>query len=142
MSYIRAFSQCLIGLWIASSIGCSDPDTVVELGFIEYPGVPFTASVASPVERGEPVSVLVDTYGDACTTVESTEVVQDETEADITPFDRRSVGDCSVVLGRNKHEGSVRFETPGTKMLHIHGRSYVSNTEVVEVTRDLELIVN
>lgn len=119
--------------------GCDD-DAVVEIGVIEQPPDPARIEVPATATRGEPFGVGLVTYGDGCVSFENTEINVTEDDAEITPYDRRTVGtSCTQILLQLPHDATLMFETTGPKLIRIRGRQRQGELvdEVVEKTFSL-----
>ncbi|MBA3458461.1 MAG: hypothetical protein H0T46_00755 [Deltaproteobacteria bacterium] len=119
----------------------SEPDSVVEVGYVEYVGEPAVIEAPSSATTGVPLLVNVRTYGGGCVELESTAVTVTGDGVDITPYDRRQTGEnqaCILILKYLAHEASVVFDMPGTKTLRIQGRRWHRDgDELVEHSRTI-----
>ena len=107
---------------------CTDDgeDSVVEPGQLEFYDMPARIEAPTTAQVGEPVIVRLETYGDGCIEFASTEVTASATAADVRPLDRRLIpggdGGCTLILKMIAHEATLTFDTPGTKIVTVHGR--------------------
>ena len=83
----------------------------------------------------------VNTYGSGCVSAEwmSVEYVSD-TEVELTPYDRRLEGVCTLELRRASHEEELVFSRRGTVTLRVVGRRVDQQTdEMTEVRRRIQV---
>ena len=128
---------------------CADEDSVVELGALAYnPYDPPRVEVPSSVVAGDAFRVYVTTFGDGCISFERTDVVIDGDVVDISPYDRREIPPPNVGcidIGYDfDHGGTVIFQTPGTKLVRVHGRRVEGRIgrpdyEILELTYDVQV---
>ncbi|MBA3458755.1 MAG: hypothetical protein H0T46_02260 [Deltaproteobacteria bacterium] len=109
---------------------------------MDLAGVRAIIEVPSTALAGEDFLVKVSTVGTGCMSAESMDVSVGVSDADFTPFDRRRFpggGEaCTSNIRFFLHEGWVKFETPGTKTIRIHGRRQANRAEeLVEITHTL-----
>ncbi len=124
-------------------LGACEPGALVEVGIIDHYGeadgvleAPLSARV------GEPITVVVNTYGGGCISAESISVGERSGAIELTPFDRdESPGRdaCTLELRRLSHPTDVEFAAQGTALLIVHGRRVTQTTD--EVTEMRQQIV-
>lgn len=108
---------------VASAICACSEDTITQIGQIEGDGAPQRIQVPDSAMIGKPVLVQLVTYGDGCVSQGDTDIVLTADVAEITPYDRRVVGDgCPLVLREFEHQTTVTFDTSGDKIIRVNGR--------------------
>lgn len=131
-------AACLAALALAAACAALDPNRHVrELGFIEYYGTPVEVTVPATVRAGEPFAVRVVTWGGGCTQAGETEVAVSGAAADVSPYNLTITGPdvaCPDILRNLPHEVTLRFDTPGTATVRVHGRRE-PGAETITVTR-------
>src|SRR3954468_23729198 len=127
---------------------CGGADDVVDVGFVEWVGAPFTIEIPSTVRTSERFEANLTTYGDGCTSSESTEVILQADSASITPYNRERIPShdegCPLNVILIPHQASLMFETPGTKRIIVRGRSQPGGgpgSVATDVERDISVIV-
>jgi hypothetical protein len=129
---------CLATAALAAACSPTDPDRQVrEPGFLEYYASPVEVTVPETVRAGEPFTVRAVTRGGGCTSAGDTEVAVSGATADVSPYDLRAEGPniaCPDILRALPHEVTVRFDTPGTATVRVHGRRE-PGLETITVTR-------
>lgn len=123
-----------LGLIIAvlslAHAACDSVDSVVEVGRIERSGGTHPIHVPASADVGRPVVVTVTTVGDGCVSFESTEVETSTDGVDITPYDRRQIGEgCLLLLYSFPHEAVLTFDSPGKVDARVHVRRYSGEIE-------------
>lgn len=128
----------LAALALAAACSPAEPGAPVrELGYIEYYETPVEVTVPATARAGAPFTIRVVTWGGGCTSAGDTEATVSGAAADVSPYDLR-VDDpgvaCPDILRSLAHEAALRFDTPGTATVRVHGRRE-PGTDVVTVTR-------
>lgn len=121
-----------ICLGVCTIAACDD--SVVEVGVLQFHNDPVRILVPDTARPREAVLVQIVTYGDGCVSVEDTEVEPSEEGAEITPYDRRRVGEgaCPQIQLHLSHDVQITFDTAGPKTIRVHGRrEYASAGETV-----------
>lgn len=134
---------CLAGAALGCSGSTTDSgDSERTLGFLEYHGTPVEVTVPATVRAGEPFTVRAVTWGGGCTSKSDTEVRVSGRTADVRPYDVTRVGRdavCVDILRSLTHDTTVRFDTPGTATVRVHGRREPGSNTVV-VTRTVDVL--
>lgn len=135
---LAAWASAISLAILALLCSCDGSESVVELGRVEFYDGPLRLEAPDSVEVGQPFVVAVETYGGGCISHEETEVEFTGEGAEFRPFDRRSIpgknGTCNDDLAYIPHEATLRFETPGSKEIRIHGRRVsFGEDEVVQI---------
>jgi carotenoid cleavage dioxygenase-like enzyme len=143
-------SILLLACLAAAALGCSgspvdlDPNSERELGFLEYHGTPVEITVPATAKAGVPFTVRVATWGGGCTAKGDTEVSVSGSTANVRPYDITATGRaavCTDILRTLMHETTVRFDTPGTATVRVHGRVEPGSRTVV-LTRTVTVQAN
>lgn len=126
-------------LFVAS---CTDArDSTVEPGIL-YVQNQTMIHAPSVVHTNEAFTVSITTWGGGCIELRSTEVELTADGAAITPYDEYfeapEGGACTLNLAPILHEASLRFETPGTKTIVVHGRDAQHLTAEVPLSITVE----
>jgi hypothetical protein len=133
---------CLAG----AALGCSGSptdsgDSERALGYLEFHGTPVEVTVPATAHAGEPFTVHVVTWGGGCTAKSDTDVSVSGRTADVRPYDV-TVSDpavvCPEILRSLPHDVTVRFDTPGTATVRVHGRRAPGSATVV-LTRTVDV---
>ena len=108
-------------LLLLTLVACTDGDDYVRrVGVVDVASstIPSTGTVNTPI------AVTIITEGGSCLTTDSTDVVVDGDQVEITPFDLQRIphgSKCTLIATNNVHAIDLTFATPGTKQLVIHG---------------------
>lgn len=137
----------LLACIAVTALGCSgsttnSDDSERALGYLEYHGTSVEVTVPATARAGEPFTVRAVTWGGGCTSRGDTEVRVSGRTADVRPFDVTRVGQdtfCVDILRSLTHDTTVRFDTPGTATVRVHGRREPGSHTVV-VTRTVDVL--
>src|SRR5688572_15202206 len=106
-----------------------------ELGVVSFYGT-MNVEVPEKAAVGERIRVYVETYGNACVSFGSTEVIG----ATVRPFDQRSDGVCNDILVSIPHETFVTFDSPGAHTIRVIGRHVDSDVDtIIEVPSTVDV---
>jgi hypothetical protein len=113
-------------------------ESVVERGMVEWGGNPARIEAPSVVTVGARFDVVVTTYGEGCTYLESTDVVVEGNDTVIEPYDSRTIthgdGACPSDIKLIAHNAAMTFDRVGTQTVRVRGRRVISSTdEVIEI---------
>ena len=119
---------------------CDDaPDSVVELGMIDFHDTLLPIEAPATAARGEPFVVRVATAGGGCVSLDVTDVEVRDDGAEVWPYDRRHIlrseeAGCTLELVYLQHEAEMTFETAGPKTIRVHGRRVARQVdEAIEI---------
>lgn len=123
--------------WVVCALcGCAD-ESVIEVGQLEIEGAGRHVVVPMDAMVNELLLIEIMTWGDGCYSFERTDVELIGDSIDVTPYDRRRLGDgvCPNILRHLDHSVTVKFETPGAKTVRVTGRRvFPSVDEPLELT--------
>ncbi len=95
----------------------------VSVGVLHHESNQPVVTYPSTVRNNVLFMITVNTYGDECVAFERDDYYLYGTGGMITPHDRRiDRGSCSGSVALIPHVISVMFQTPGTKIINVHGR--------------------
>ncbi len=121
----------VVGLISLITVACGagglfGPGSVVDLAFLISGRDTSRIIAPDTVTRGIPFDVSFVTFGGGCTrSAVRTDLTTKGSDAEIRPYDRtvRS-GVCTSDLLFLQHVTQVRFDAPGTAVLHVIGQQY------------------
>ena len=132
---MRPFPLALAAVAVAGAAllpGCSRstaPGPAVERrpGVLAHYGDPVRVTLPERAAVGEPVRVVVTTYGGGCIAQGETEAAVVGLAADVTPYDYVAVrlpphGACTMELRLYVHEATLTFAAAGRATVRVHGR--------------------
>lgn len=132
---LRSSRTLMVGVSCALAAACSAFDLI---GFNAHdePGLLIfyhdTSQIVAPdtVARGVAFEIAFTTFAGGCTrTIARTDVLTSGSISDIRPYDHTVGGDaCTSDLLFLRHTAQVRFEAPGTAVLHILGQQRGAST--------------
>lgn len=127
---MRTAVSCVMALAVA---GCTDSaQFVIEPGQLIYFEQGARISMPDGARVGDGIDVSVTTYGNGCVEHYSTEVDLAGDTVEVAPFDVRDLGSsiCTTELAGIQHSVTLRFETPGAKLVRVHGRQVTEAGDV------------
>ena len=137
-----ALLRLAAGAALLGSLACSDPVIIdnrqLRPGILVNDGIPAQIDVSLTVDRNQPVTVTISTFGTGCDEIGDTQVNGQGNEIEIVPRDwfviplPRQV--CSADVRLFTHTAQLSFTQTGAATIRIRGRREPAGDEITLVT--------
>lgn len=128
---------------VSGDAGPEDPAPIFQIGVIDFYGEADGIIVLPSIARaGESFRLRVMTYGGGCDAPAYLDVHASETGVELTPHDVHDTNGydgCPDLLKQMPHDTHVVYETPGTRIIRVHGRRIqrVGEAELIELSKKI-----